>query len=80
MFATVADAFGGDRTTETLRTPAPEGAVVGAVTEARDRFDVAVGSHPRKADAPGRVTVTGEDDETVERAAAWLRDRIETVD
>ncbi|MBX0322420.1 competence/damage-inducible protein A [Halomicroarcula sp. F13] len=80
MFATVADEFGGDRTTETLHTPAPEGAVVGVVTEARESFGVAVGSYPRKDDTPGRVKVTGEDPESVRQAAAWLRERIETVD
>ncbi|QIO21427.1 molybdopterin-binding protein [Haloarcula sp. JP-L23] len=80
MFATVAEEFGGDRTTETLHTPAPEGAVVGVVTEARERFGVAVGSYPRNDDTPGRVKVTGDDPESVERAAAWLYERIETVD
>ena len=79
MFASVADAFDGDRTTETLRTPAPEGAVVDAVTEARERFGVAVGSYPRNGDTPGRVKVTGEDHAAVSDAAAWLRERIETV-
>jgi molybdenum cofactor synthesis domain-containing protein len=79
MFASVADAFDGDRTTETLRTPAPEGAVVDAVTEARERFGVAVGSYPRNGDTPGRVKVTGEDPAAVSDAAAWLRERIETV-
>ncbi|WP_262179246.1 competence/damage-inducible protein A [Haloarcula laminariae] len=78
MYATVADAFGGDRTTETIYTPAPEGALVGAITTARERFDVAVGSYPRKADAPGRVKVTGDDPAAVADAAAWLRERIET--
>jgi len=80
MFAAVADEFDGDRTTATLRTPAPEGAVVEAVTEARERFGVAVGSYPRKDDTPGRVKVTGEESEAVEAAAAWLGERIETVD
>ena len=79
MFASVADAFDGDSTTETLRTPAPEGAVVDAVTEARERFGVAVGSYPRNGDTPGRVKVTGEDHAAVSDAAAWLRERIETV-
>ena len=79
MFASVADAFDGDRTTETLRTPAPEGGVVDAVTEARERFGVAVGSYPRNGDTPGRVKVTGEDPAAVSDAAAWLRERIETV-
>ncbi|WP_324755931.1 competence/damage-inducible protein A [Haloarcula sp. GH36] len=80
MFATVADDFGGDRTIETIHTPAPEGAVVTQVTEARERFGVAVGSYPRKADTPGRVTVTGDDPEAVQAATDWLRERIETVD
>ncbi|WP_424001803.1 competence/damage-inducible protein A [Haloarcula salina] len=80
MYETVADDFDGDRTTETLHTPAPEGALVGRVTEARERFGVAVGSYPRKADAPGRVKVTGEDAAAVTEAAAWLRERIETVE
>ena len=60
------------------RTPAPEGALVETVTAARERFDVAVGSYPRKADAPGRVKITGDDPATVADAAAWLRKRIET--
>jgi len=77
--AGVADAFDGDRTTETIYTPAPEGALVGAVTAARERFDVAVGSYPRRDDAPGRVKVTGDDPDAVADAAAWLRDRTETV-
>jgi len=79
MFATIADDFDGNRTTETIYTPAPEGALVGAVTTAREKFAVAVGSYPRKEDAPGRVTVTGDDPEAVSDAAAWLRERIETV-
>jgi molybdopterin-biosynthesis enzyme MoeA-like protein len=80
MFATVAEDFGGDRTTETIRTPAPEGAVVTTISEARTQFGVAVGSYPRKDDAPGRVTVTGDDAAVVAEAAAWLRERIETID
>ncbi|KOX94981.1 damage-inducible protein CinA [Haloarcula rubripromontorii] len=80
MYETVADEFDGDRTTETIHTPAPEGALVGRVTEAREQFDVAVGSYPRKDDAPGRVKVTGDDPAAVADAAAWLRERIETAD
>ncbi|MBV0902233.1 competence/damage-inducible protein A [Haloarcula salina] len=80
MYETVADEFDGDRTTETMHTPAPEGALVDRVTEARERFGVAVGSYPRKDDAPGRVKVTGDDPAAVADAAAWLRERIETAD
>lgn len=79
MYATIADEFDGDRTTETIHTPAPEGALVGHVTTAREKFDVAVGSYPRKDDEPGRVKVTGEDPAAVADAAAWLRERIERL-
>jgi molybdopterin-biosynthesis enzyme MoeA-like protein len=78
MYETVADEFDGDRTAETIHTPAPEGALVGAVTNARERFDVAVGSYPRTDEQPGRVKVTGDDPETVADATAWLRDHTET--
>ncbi|WP_420182213.1 competence/damage-inducible protein A [Haloarcula sp. KBTZ06] len=78
MYETVADEFDGDRTTKTMHTPAPEGALVSHITEAREQFDVAVGSYPRKDDTPGRVKVTGDDPAAVAEAAAWLRERIET--
>ena len=78
MYETIADEFDGNRTTETIHTPAPEGALVGTITAARDRFAVAIGSYPRKEDQPGRVKVTGDDPAAVAEAAAWLRDRIET--
>jgi molybdenum cofactor synthesis domain-containing protein len=78
MFETVADEFDGTRTAETIHTPAPEGALVEAVTAARDEFGVAVGSYPRKDEEPGRVKVTGDDPATVAAATDWLRDRIET--
>ncbi len=78
MYETVADEFDGDRTAETIHTPAPEGALVGAITTAREQFDVAVGSYPRKDETPGRVKVTGDDPAEVADATAWLRERIET--
>jgi len=78
MYETVADEFDGARTTETIHTPAPEGALVSQITAAREQFAVAVGSYPRKDDAPGRVKITGDDPATVADAAAWLRERIET--
>jgi molybdenum cofactor synthesis domain-containing protein len=78
MYETVADEFDGDRTAETIHTPAPEGALVGAITTAREQFDVAVGSYPRKDETPGRVKVTGDNPAEVADATAWLRERIET--
>ncbi|MDQ2073770.1 competence/damage-inducible protein A [Haloarcula sp. NS06] len=78
MYETIADEFDGDRTTETIHTPAPEGALVTHITAAREQFEVAVGSYPRKDDTPGRVKITGDDPATVADAAAWLRKHIET--
>jgi len=78
MYESIADEFDGDRTAETIHTPAPEGALVGAVTTAREKFDVAVGSYPRKDDEPGRVKITGDDPAAVADATAWLREQIET--
>jgi len=78
MYETIADEFDGDRTTKTIHTPAPEGALVTHITAAREQFEVAVGSYPRKDDTPGRVKITGDDPATVADAAAWLRERIET--
>jgi len=80
MFAGVADEFAGDRTSETVYTPTPEGAFGGALAAVRDRFDVAVGSYPAPVDEPGRIRVSGSDPDEVAAAVAWLRDNLETCD
>jgi molybdenum cofactor synthesis domain-containing protein len=79
MFALVAEDFGGDAVSETLTTPAPEGALYAALEDIRGKFDVTVGSYPVKGRDPGRVKVTGTDAEAVEAAVAWLREEIEVV-
>lgn len=80
MFAQVEDEFDGDRVSETLHTPSPEGAIRNILEQANDRFAVRIGSYPRKDTQPGRVTITGTDEATVRAAASWLRERIETTD
>jgi len=79
LFESVAAEFGGDVVSRTLYTPQPEGSMVDALAGVRERFDVAVGSYPDTT-ARNRVKLTGTDPGEVERAAGWLRDRIETVD
>lgn len=81
-FEGVAGEFDGDVTSETLTTAAPEAAVAHLVSEAGERYDVRVGSYPGRAgeDEPdGRVRVRGPP-EAVERATAWLRERIAEVE
>lgn len=83
MFGEIASAFQGQLVSRSIHTPAPEGALGDVLTGFRAAFaadDVRVGSYPGRGETPGRLTVTGEDEEAVTAATAWLRDRIETVD
>ena len=79
-FELVADEFGGNVTTRTLYTPAPEGALVSLLEAAGDRFEVRVGSYPSALDEPARVKISGENPDEVAAAANWIRDRVEIVD
>lgn len=79
MFGQVSDEFSGDRVSETLLTPSPEGAIRELLAQANERFAVQVGSYPRKDTQPGRVTITGTDESAVRAATTWLRERIETT-
>ena len=79
MFEVVAGEFDGNVVSETLRTPAPEGALNDRLTGVRERFDVAVGSYPGKGREPTRIKLSG-DPAAVEEATAWLRERIDVAD
>lgn len=79
-FERVADEFGGEAISRSVYTPVPEGALTTLLDDVRERFDVAVGSYPRKGSKPGRVTVTGTDPGTVDGAIAWIESELETVD
>lgn len=75
MFESVADEFAGDAVSETVETGAPEGALPDVIEEAREAFDVVVGSYPSQ-DGPNRLKVSGTDAEEVRAAADWLGDRV----
>ncbi|MFB6311247.1 MAG: competence/damage-inducible protein A [Salinirussus sp.] len=79
IFETVADDFAGDAVTRVLETTQPEGSVSDVVATVRERYAVEVGSYPSLT-AYNRLKVRGTDAETVEEAAAWLRERIEQPD
>ncbi|MEE6208563.1 competence/damage-inducible protein A, partial [Salarchaeum sp. III] len=78
VFERMADDFGGDVVSETVYTPAPEGALTSRLEDLRDAFDVTVGSYPA-TDEPNRIKVTGTDRGEVERAAQWVRENVETT-
>jgi molybdenum cofactor synthesis domain-containing protein len=78
LFEMVATEFEGETVSETIYTPQPEGSMVTVVAEARERFDVAVGSYPT-TDGPNRLRVSGTDVEAIAEATEWLRERIEVV-
>ena len=74
MFERVADEFAGDvQHVVVVRAAEPESALLNRFEELRERYDVKVGSYPGEF---VRVRLEGEESE-VERAAAWLRERVE---
>jgi molybdenum cofactor synthesis domain-containing protein len=78
LFDVVADEFSGETVSTTLLTPQPEGSLTDVLDDARDRFDVTVGSYPATEGA-NRLKVTGTDDDAVDEAVEWLHERVETV-
>ena len=80
MFELVADEFNGERVSETLYTPAPEGALYELLEEARERFETAVGSYPTKGDRPGRIVVSGTDPDEVAETVEWFESNVAVMD
>lgn len=75
MFESVAEEFRGERShVVTLLVDEPESALVDRFEEVNDRFGVTVGSYPGDG---VRVKLSDTDEERVERAADWLRERVE---
>lgn len=74
MFDLVANEFSGE-TTHTARVVVdePESHLIDRLETLRTEFDVTVGSYPGET---VRIKLSASDEETVERAAAWLRDRV----
>ena len=78
MFEGVADEFAGEvRYTETVTTPEPESTLLDRMRGVQEAFDVDLGSYPGEN---VRLKVTATDPETAREAAAWLRERVKTVD
>lgn len=76
MFETVASEFTGDRdATAVVETSEPESELLGRLRTVREEFDVTVGSYPGDT---VRVKFVGDED-AVASAAAWFRDRVDTV-
>ncbi|MFC6724494.1 competence/damage-inducible protein A, partial [Halobium palmae] len=80
IFESVADEFDGSGVSETLYTPAPEGAVTRQLADLREEFDVAVGSYPTTSSEPNRIKVAGDDASEVADAVARLRGSVEILE
>lgn len=77
MFETVAGEFSGERRhVETVEADEPESALIDRLAELRDRFDVTVGSYPGDH---VRLKLQSTDREELDRAAVWLRERVEAT-
>ena len=76
MFESVAEEFAGERDhVEFVETTEPESELLDRLRAVREQFDVTVGSYPGDT---VRVKFAG-DAEPVAAAAAWFRERVETV-
>ncbi len=77
MFESVASAFTGERRyTGSLVIGEPESALIERLRELQERFGVKVGSYPGDN---VRVKIESTDEETVDEAVSWLRERSETA-
>lgn len=75
MFGRIADTFAGLPIHEAIIEVAqPEREIAPILTEALERFDLSIGSYPGRT---VRVRLLGRDEDEVETAATWLRDRLE---
>jgi hypothetical protein len=78
MFEAVVEDFEGKRRyTVTVEVDEPESALLDRIDGVREHFDVTVGSYPGEYVS---LKLGSTDEETVEAAAEWLRDRVELAD
>jgi molybdenum cofactor synthesis domain-containing protein len=78
MFDRVADEFSGEpRHRRIVDADEPESALLDRIGGLREQFDVTVGSYPGDHVS---VTIQGPDEDEVEDAAAWLRERVDGVE
>ena len=77
MFEAIADEFSGAyRHVRVVEADEPESALVERFAALRDRFDVTVGSYPGDH---VRIKLQSTDEDELDRAADWLRERVECV-
>jgi molybdenum cofactor synthesis domain-containing protein len=77
MFEAIADEFSGAyRHVRVVEADEPESALVERFAALRDRFDVTVGSYPGDH---VRIKLQSTDEDELDRAADWLRERVEGV-
>lgn len=78
MFESVADEFSGERRhVRVVEAAEPESALVDRLADLREEFDVTVGSYPGDH---VRLKLGSTDEEELDRAAAWLRERVEPTE
>jgi len=78
MFERIQEDFAGEtRYVDSVVTTEPESTLLDRFAEVRETFDVKLGSYPGEN---VRIRVESTDEEEVERAAAWLRERVDLAD
>lgn len=76
MFEYVGDEFKGPSTERVfIETSEPESGLLDRFEAVQDRFDVIVGSYPGEDGV--RIKVEGADGDTVQAAAAWIREHVD---
>ena len=79
MFESVVEEFSGTARSRVVYTTTPEGEYTGTLVEARDRFDVSVGSYPSRSEGRrrNRIKLLGEDETRLKEAADWIEARVD---
>jgi molybdenum cofactor synthesis domain-containing protein len=82
MFVSVVEEFSGTARSRVVYTTTPEGEYTGLLTEARDRFDVSVGSYPSRSEGRrrNRIKLLGEDEDRLAEAADWIEARVDSYE
>jgi molybdenum cofactor synthesis domain-containing protein len=76
MFEDVAEEFAGEADSRFLYTDEPEANLIDRLDEVRDRFGVKVGCYPDREAGHNRLKLTGEDEDALVEAEAWLEERV----
>jgi nicotinamide-nucleotide amidase len=79
MLGKIEDRFAGDVRSRTFYTSTPEADLIDDLTATEERFDVAVGCYPDREVRHNRIKLVGSEEDDLDAAADWLRERVETV-